>query len=39
VVTKLSGNIDLGQRDVHAQGQGEISRSQKSWHYLTKFAP
>ena len=39
IILKLSGVITINRRDVHAKGQGQRSRSQRSWPHLAVSGP
>ena len=39
IILKFSGVITIDRRDVHAKGQGQKSRSQRSWPHLAVSGP
>ena len=39
IILKFSGVITIYKRDVHAKGQGQRSRSQRSWPHLAVSGP
>ena len=39
IITKFSGVIAIDKSDVHAKGQGQRSRSQRSWPHLAVSGP